>query len=83
MNGDGWSEAELAVLGAYTDQRDWLGPVAAQLPHRSLSALRNRMALLRREMGLRDRGMAWFHNDARRGSQRLLAALEQRGLRAA
>ena len=81
MNGSGWSESELAVLEDHAWQHNWLAEVAPKLPHRSIPALRSRMAILRAE--LCDRGMSWFHNDARRGSEKLLAALEESGLRAA
>jgi len=86
MRGAPWSVAEMAVLEAhaeYVGRHGWLLEVAPLLPGRSLSAIRGRMIKLRAEAGICDRGMGWFRNNARQGSQRLLAALEQAGLRAA
>lgn len=79
MRGAAWTEAELAVLDAHVEfvgRHGWLDEIAPLLPGRSLSAIKGRMLKLRAESGMCDRSMAWFNDNARQGSQRLLAALE-------
>lgn len=86
MRGAAWTEAELAVLEGFSEhvgRHGWLDEIAPLLPGRTVPAIKGRMLKLRAETGMCDRSQTWFNDNARQGSQRLLAALESQGLMAA